>query len=134
MPFFLFVFVCLEIAVLIKLGQLSGGGAVLGEVLLSGVLGMVILQLKGRSILKNVAINVFVGRLTLRSLMRRELLPLIAGILLVVPGILSDLFAVYLLLRYALSRPAPSGGWSDTSDTDGPIDVEYEVHDDEPRT
>ena len=134
MPFFLFVLACVEIAVLIKLGQLSGGGVVLGEVLLSGVLGMIILQLKGRAILKNVAMSVFIGRLTLRSLMRRELLPLIAGILLIVPGMLSDLFALYLLLRYSLTRPLSSGSTSDTSDADGAIDVEYKVHDDEPRT
>ena len=134
MPFFLFVLACVEIAVLIKLGQVIGGGAVFGEILLSGVLGMVILQLKGRAILKNVAMSVFIGRLTLRSLMRRELLPLIAGILLIVPGILSDLFALYLLLRYSLTRPSSSGSTSDTSDADGTIDVEYKVHDDEPRT
>ena len=133
MPFMLFVLACVEIAVLVKFGQAVGGRVVLGEVLLSGVLGMIILQLKGRSILKNVAMSVFIGRLTLRSLMRRELLPLIAGILLVVPGVLSDLFAFYLLLRYTLVRPPLSGNRSDTSDTDGTIDVEYEVHDDEPR-
>jgi len=134
MPLFLFVLACAEIAVLVKLGQGIGGGAVLGEVLLSGVLGMIILQLKGRAILKNVAVSVFIGRLTLRSLMRRELLPLIAGILLIFPGMLSDVFALYLLLRYSLTRPLSSGSTSDTSDADGTIDVEYKVHDDEPHT
>ena len=134
MPLFLFVLACAEIAVLVKLGQGIGGGAVLGEVLLSGVLGMIILQLKGRAILKNVAVSVFIGRLTLRSLMRRELLPLIAGILLIFPGMLSDVFALYLLLRYSLTRPLSSGNTSDTSDADGTIDVEYKVHDDESHT
>ncbi len=135
MPLVLFLFACVEIAVLVKLGQVIGGGAVIGEVLLSAVLGMITLQVKGRSILKNVAISVFIGRLTLRSLMRRELLPLIAGILLIVPGVLSDLFALYLLARYALLRPPSTGGRADdTSSSDETIDVEYKVHEDEPRT
>ena len=131
MPFYLFVFACVEIVVLVKLGQGIGGGAVLGEVLLSGDLGMIILQLKGKSIVKNVAMSVFVGRLTLRSLMRRELFPLVASILLIVPGILGDLFAVYLLGRYVFLRPSSTTGADDTSDSDGTIDVEYKVHDDD---
>jgi len=134
MPFYLFVFVCVEIVVLVKLGQVIGGGAVIGEVLLSAVLGMIILQLKGRAILKNVAVSVFVGRLTLRSLMRHELLPLVASILLIVPGILSDFFALYLLARYAFLCPPSAAGTDDTPGSDGTIDVEYKVHDDEPRT
>ncbi|HHR85975.1 MAG TPA: hypothetical protein ENL23_06475 [Candidatus Acetothermia bacterium] len=135
MPFYLFVFACVEIVVLVKLAQVIGGGAVIGEVLLSGVLGMIILQLKGRDIVKNVVMNVFVGRLTLRSLMRHELFPLVASILLIVPGVLSDFFALYLLARYALLRPPSTDGTSDdTSNTGGTIDVEYKVHDDESRT
>ena len=135
MPFYLFVFACVEIVILVKLGQVIGGGAILGEVLLSGVLGMIILQLKGRSIVKNVVMNVFVGRLTLRSLMRHELFPLVASILLIVPGILSDFFALYLFARYVFLRPPSTGGTTDdTSDIGGTIDVEYKVHDDESPT
>ncbi len=135
MPFYLFVFACVEIVVLIKLAQGIGGRAVIGEVLLSGVLGMIILQLKGKDVAKNTLMNVFVGRLTLRSLMRHELLPLVASILLIVPGVLSDFFALYLLARYAFLRPPSTGGTADdTSGTDVAIDVEYKVHDDEPRT
>ena len=135
MPFYLFVFACVEIVVLIKLAQGIGGRAVIGEVLLSGVLGMIILQLKGKDVAKNTLMNVFVGRLTLRSLMRHELFPLVASILLIVPGVLSDFFALYLLARYAFLRPPSTGGTADdTSGTDVAIDVEYKVHDDEPRT
>lgn len=132
MPFFLFVFVCIEIAILIKLGQFIGGGAVIGEILLSGVLGLVILQLKGRQIVKNVSLNVFIGRLTLRSLLRRELLPLTAGILLILPGIMSDVYGLYLFIRSACHRfPSSGGPRNDTSPSDETIDVEYQVHDDQ---
>jgi UPF0716 family protein affecting phage T7 exclusion len=131
MPFFLFVFACIEIVILVKLAQFIGGGAVIGEVLLSGVLGLVIIQLKGRNVIKNVWLNVFLGRLTLRSLLRRELLPLTAGILLIVPGILSDMYGLYLLISSRFHRLSSSGeGRDDTSPGDETIDVEYKVHDD----
>jgi UPF0716 protein FxsA len=131
MPFFLFVFACIEIVILVKLGQFIGPGAVIGEVLLSGVLGMLILQLKGREIVKNVSMSVFIGQLTLRSLLHRKLLPLTAGILLIAPGMISDLFGLYLLVRSACHRLPSSGGTTDDASANGKtIDVEYKVHDD----
>ena len=122
----------MEIAGLIKLGQAVGGGPVLGEILLSGVLGLLLLQLTGRSALKNIAVNVFVGRLSLHTLLRHDLSPLLAGILLILPGLLSDAFALYLLVRYLYEgprreKPGPS------RQGDGPIDVDYQVHDEESR-
>ncbi len=122
----------MEIAGLIKLGQAVGGGPVLGEILLSGVLGLLLLQLTGRSALKNIAVNVFVGRLSLHTLLRHDLSLLLAGILLILPGLLSDAFALYLVVRYLYEgprreKPGPS------RQGDGPIDVDYQVHDEESR-
>lgn len=122
----------MEIAGLIKLGQAVGGGPVLGEILLSGVLGLLLLQLTGRSALKNIAVNVFVGRLSLHTLLRHDLSLLLAGILLILPGLLSDAFALYLIVRYLYEgprreKPGPS------RQGDGPIDVDYQVHDEESR-
>ena len=132
MPFIVFVLTCVEIAGLIKLGQAVGGGPVLGEILLSGVLGLLLLQLTGRSALKNIAVNVFVGRLSLHTLLRHDLSLLLAGILLILPGLLSDAFALYLIVRYLYEgprreKPGPS------RQGDGPIDVDYQVHDEESR-
>lgn len=131
MPFILFVLACVEIVGLVKLGQAVGGGAVLAEVLLTAVLGIVILRLMTRSVLQHLALNVFVGRLSLRALMRHELLPVVSGILLIVPGIVSDAFALYLLGRYFLSPAAPSA--EEKPGEDGAIDVEYKVHEDDAR-
>lgn len=122
----------MEIAGLIKLGQAVGGGPVLGEILLSGVLGLLLLQLTGRSALKNIAVNVFVGRLSLHTLLRHDLSLLLAGILLILPGLLSDAFALYLIVRYLYEgphreKPGPS------RQGDGPIDIDYQVHDEESR-
>ena len=122
----------MEIAGLIKLGQAVGGGPVLGEILLSGFLGLLLLQLTGRSALKNIAVNVFVGRLSLHTLLRHDLSLLLAGILLILPGLLSDAFALYLVVRYLYEgprreKPGPS------RQGDGPIDVDYQVHDEESR-
>jgi UPF0716 protein FxsA len=132
MPFIVFILTCVEIAGLIKLGQAVGGGPVLGEILLSGVLGLIILQMTGRSALKNIAVNVFVGRLSLHTLLRHDLLLLLAGVLLILPGLFSDAFALYLIARYIYGgprreKPGPS------QQGDGTIDVDYQVHDEESR-
>lgn len=132
MPFIVFVLTCVEIAGLIKLGQVVGGGPVLGEIFLSGVLGLILLQMTGRSALKNVAVNVFVGRLSLHTLLRHDLSLLLAGILLILPGLFSDAFALYLIARYLYEgprreKPGPS------QQSDGTIDVDYQVHDEESR-
>jgi UPF0716 protein FxsA len=132
MPFIVFILTCVEIAGLIKLGQAVGGGPVLGEILLSGVLGLIILQMTGRSALKNIAVNVFVGRLSLHTLLRHDLSLLLAGILLILPGLFSDAFALYLIARYIYEglrreKPGPS------QQGDGTIDVDYQVHDEESR-
>jgi UPF0716 protein FxsA len=107
-PFIVFVLACVEIAGLIKLGQAVGGGPLLGEILLSGVLGLILLQITGRSALKNIAMNVFVGRLSLHTLLRHDLSLLLAGILLILPGLFSDAFALYLIARYLYEE-----GWPD---------------------
>ena len=132
MPFIVFILTCVEIAGLIKLGQAVGGGSVLGEILLSGVLGLIILQMTGRSALKNIAVNVFVGRLSLHTLLRHDLALLLAGVLLILPGLFSDAFALYLIARYLYEgprreKPGPS------QQSDGTIDVDYQVHDEESR-
>ncbi len=132
MPFIVFVLTCVEIAGLIKLGQAIGGGPVLGEILLSGVLGLILLQMKGRSALKNIAVNVFVGRLSLHTLLRHDLSLLLAGILLILPGLFSDAFALYLIVRYLYEGPRREKP-SPSQQSDGTIDVDYQVHDEESR-
>jgi UPF0716 protein FxsA len=131
-PFLVFVFSCVEIAGLIKLGQVIGGGPVFAEILLSAVLGLTLVRMKGSSALQNIAINVFVGRLSLRALLRHDLLLLLAGVLLILPGLLSDAFGLYLIMRYLYERPRERRV-DPSQQSDGPIDIEYQVHDEESR-
>lgn len=124
-PVILFLLACGEIVGLIKIGQVIGGGPIFGEILLSGVLGIVLLQIAGRTVLRHVAVEVFVGRVSLRALLRRDLSLFLAGVLLLFPGLLSDAVGLLLVARYFLTRgderpPRPS-------EPDA-IDVPYEVH------
>ncbi len=129
-PLILFLLACAEIVGLIKVGQAIGGGPVFGEVLLSGVLGVVLLQLAGRTVLRHLAMGVFAGRLSLRTLLRRELSLFLAGVLLIIPGFLTDAAGLLLIARYLLIRPGRRSSRPSEPDT---IDIPYEVHEGEPR-
>ncbi len=126
MPFLLFVFACVELFGLIKIGQIIGGGAIFGEILLSGVLGAVLLRVSAGKALAGMVVSLFAGRFSLRDLLlRRELHLLLSGVLLLIPGMLSDLVGLILLGRYFIlsSRRERVTG-------EDAIDVEYEVYDD----
>lgn len=126
MPFLFFVSACVELFGLIKIGQIIGGGAIFGEILLSGVLGVVLLRVSVGNALAGMVVSLFAGRFSLRDLLRRrELRLLLSGVLLLVPGMLSDLVGLILLGHYFLlpSRREPTTG-------EETIDVEYEVYDD----
>lgn len=124
-PIIVFIIACVEIIGLIKLGQAMGGTVVLGVILLTAVLGFILLQIGGRSALTKLAMNAFVGRLSLRELLRRELSLLLASVLLILPGLLSDAAGVVLLARHLLtgSRPSRPHGVEDDA-----IDIDYQVH------
>lgn len=126
----LFIIACIEVASLIKLGQAIGGGPVLGVIILTAVLGLTLLRLGGRATFSKLAANAFAGRLSATDLLRRELSLLLAGILLIVPGLLTDAAGIAFLGRYFLSRFPSHRPKSKEGDV---IDVEYQVHDKVPR-
>ncbi len=124
-PFLVFIFACLELFALIEIGQLIGPGPILGEILLTGVVGVILLQIAFGRAIAGMIVQLFAGRFTLRDLLRRrELLLLLSGVLLLLPGIISDIGGLILIGRYLFSRsrrtPPP---------VEDVIDVEYEVHD-----
>ena len=124
-PILLFAFVCIEIVLLIKLAQV-GGGFVLAEILLSGVIGYLVLRLAGKT---SVRADTLI-ELLLRPAanLRRPGWGLIFGaILLIIPGIMSDILGIVLILRHLLARPTrPSEAPTGPSDV---IDVDFEVRD-----
>ena len=134
MPITVFVLACIEIACLIKVGQAIGGRPVLGIILLTGVLGLALLQWTGRSAAIKLTTNLFVGKLSARDLLRREISLLVAGILLLIPGLLSDVAGLVLLSRYLFTQSSPQRFGGTTSDSDRDvIDVEYHVDNKDPR-
>ena len=120
-----------EIALLIKVGQLIGGSALLLQMLASAAVGFLAIRLARRSF---VTTREFVALLNQPSkAFRVSGLSLITGgVLLILPGFIGDATGLFLIARALLTRgrpqdpAAPSGGRSDPNT----IDVEYQVHDD----
>ena len=128
-PVLIFVFACLELFIMIEIGQLIGPGPIFGEILLTGIVGVVLLQISFGRAISGMIVQLFAGRFTIRDLLRRrELILLLAGLLFLLPGIISDIGGLVLIGRYLLSRarkvPPPENDV---------IDVEYEVHDEHRR-
>lgn len=127
MPFLFFLFACVELFGLIKIGQLIGGAPILGEIILTGVIGVILLRLGAGNAVAGMMVSLLAGQFPLQQILhRRALRFLLAGVLLLVPGLLTDLTGIVLLATYFIpSRKRVSA--------DDVIDVEYEVHDDRSR-
>jgi len=128
MPLLTFVLLAAEIALLIKLGQALGGGLLLAEILVTGLIGFVLLRASGRRLFDTRRIiELLSQRPDLRS--RKPILSLVyGGILLVIPGLLSDIAGIALIARYALLGGRFTSAPSDTGDSET-IDVDFEVQD-----
>jgi len=102
-----------------------------GLILLTAVLGLTILRSKGGPAVTSIVVSLFAGRLTPRQLLRRrELSMLLGGILLIVPGLLTDALGCALVIRYLFTPRGPQRSVKEEHDA---IDVEFKVHDDTPR-
>ncbi len=96
----------LELALLIKAGQLVGFWATLGLLLVAGILGAFVLSRQSRGALRRAAKAIEEGRPPVADALDSALL-MMAGLLLITPGFLTDLLALFLLvppLRHALAR------------------------------
>ena len=127
-PILIFFYACLELLGLVEIGRLIGGAAIFGEILITGVAGILILRGSVGKALPGMVINLFAGRFSLKALVHnRELRLLLAGVLLVIPGVISDIAGVALLVRYFIPRTLHRHHHrEENSDV---IDVEYKVHD-----
>jgi len=126
MPFLTFVLLCAEIALLIKFGQAVGGGPVLLEILLTGGLGILLLRTAGRSVLEPARLIELLTRFPTRNRVQSLGLLLLGGILLLIPGLLSDALGLVLVARFFLHRGRAPRRSPDEPDT---IDIEFEVKD-----
>jgi len=125
MPMLLLLLLFAEIAILIKLGAAIGGGAILLEILGTVLLGWLFLRLAGRVFVRThelIAVMTNPGRYLRNSGWSL----ILAGILLIVPGVLSDILGLALAARFILTRASTPDRRSTPSDPDV-IDVEYHV-------
>jgi UPF0716 protein FxsA len=95
--FLLFTLVpVIEIALLVWIGMQTSLLFVLGLVIGTGILGAGLARYQGFQTLRRISADLELGRLPGESLVD-GLLVLLAGLLLIVPGVLSDLAAIGLL-------------------------------------
>jgi len=131
MPLITFVLLCAEIALLIKFAQAVGGTAVLLEILLTAGLGILLLRGAGRSVFEPARVIELMMRRPTRDLVQSLGLLFLGGLLLLVPGLLSDALGAFFVVRFFLRRGRPPRDQSRSTDPDA-IDVEFTVHDDPP--
>ena len=96
MPILVFLFFCAEIVVLIKLAGVIGGWFVLLEIIASGVIGYLLIKRAGRAILRSDRLIALIAR-PVSGLYRLRFSLVLAGLLLLLPGILTDLAGLLLL-------------------------------------
>lgn len=86
-----------ELALLVWLGSMIGFWPTMGLVVLTGVAGAALARAAGLRVITEIRAEVAAGRMPV-SHMLDGLLVLVGGVVLLTPGILSDLFGLALLL------------------------------------
>ena len=88
-----------ELYILIKIGSHIGGFNTILLVLVTTVLGALLARLQGLRTLRQIQLSLSQGQIPAEELIDGVLI-LFGGILLVMPGVLTDLFALVLLLPF----------------------------------
>jgi UPF0716 protein FxsA len=129
MPLITFVLLCAEIALLIKFAQAVGGGIVLLEILGTAALGVLLFRMAGRSVFEPARVIELMTRRPTRDLINSLGLLFLGGLLLLIPGLLSDAVGIVLVVRFLLQGGRPS---RERATDPNAIDVEFQVHDEPP--
>lgn len=112
MPFFrllMLAFPLLELASLIVLGDRIGVGATLLWVLGTGLLGLVLIQRQGFSMLQQLQLKMAENRSPF-AVLKTGMWWLLAGVLLMIPGLITDALAVPCLVMALLNKGRPAPG------------------------
>ena len=96
-PLFLLLLPLLEIAGFVIVGREIGALATVGLVILSSVAGSLLLRHQGFGVMARVRTEMDAGRDPSRQLAHGAMIVL-AAILLIIPGFITDIFAILLLL------------------------------------
>jgi UPF0716 protein FxsA len=98
--FFLFTFFpLLELYILIKIGGYLGAFQTVALVILTALFGVVIARIEGLRKLQQIKQSLSQGIVPAEEMVDGVLI-FVAGILLIIPGVLTDLFALVLLIPY----------------------------------
>lgn len=87
----------LELYILIKIGQLLGAGVTIALVVVTGILGAIFVRAQGFSLITKVKRDLNEGRLPHKRLLEGVCI-LASGLLLLTPGLLTDLAGFLLLI------------------------------------
>ncbi len=139
MLLFLLLFFFAELFVSLKVGMMIGFGWTVTWILVSMAVGIVLLRLSPYALMSNFQTFNF-GRFDIRDVHNASLAYLLGAILLIVPGVLSDLLGVVLLLYtlylhlFATMRPTPKTSYKDHFTDEGESNViDVEIVDDRDR-
>lgn len=89
----------LELAILVKLGEVIGFWPTIGVVIVTGILGASLARAQGFMVYTRIQSELAAGRIPAGELVD-GLLILIGGIVLLTPGLLTDLFGFALLIPW----------------------------------
>lgn len=128
MPLLGFVLLFLELTLLILLGRGLGFGMLFAEVLLSGFVGYSVMRFAGRTVFQPAQlIGVFLHGIGSGFSSRKPVEQLLFGsLLLIIPGILTDIAGLVFIARYL----ARGGSLRHPPSEADSIDVEFDVQDD----
>ena len=97
---FLFILVpLLELYILIKIGGYLGAFQTVALVVFTALLGIVLVRLEGLRTLQKIRQSLSQGIVPAEEMVDGVLI-FVGGILLIIPGVLTDLFALVLLIPY----------------------------------
>ena len=90
----------LELYILIKIGGYLGAFQTVALVVLTALLGIVLARFEGLRTLQQIRQNLAQGIVPAEEMVDGVLI-FVGGILLIIPGVLTDLFALVLLIPYS---------------------------------
>ncbi|UCF10375.1 MAG: FxsA family protein [Candidatus Bipolaricaulota bacterium] len=116
-----------EVFLLVAVGRAVGAAPLLGILLSTGLLGYAILRRRSVQALRTLASGFTLRGARSWPALRGDGLLLVAGFLLLLPGLATDAVGLLLLLLFAFRSRR---GRVPHQHSDGAIDIEFRVHDD----
>lgn len=135
-PILILLIAAAEVVLLVRLGAFFGGMPVLVLLLGTGAVGWLLLRSRHAAEIPQIIVSALAGRLRRDRSVAHESQFILGALLLVLPGLLTDVAGVFLLMRYFVQRrrspssrvPRSRSGARSREET---IDVDFKVLDQE---